>query len=318
MKLGLAGKYTIYKQKVVMENGQPKLDENGNQILIGEREQVAEFENLITNNGLDLIGKRASCSYMIVSSENTEPKVTDSTITVLGVSNYGGTGDGVKTKQVINQPYWVGYQRIVRFGAGVGTGNIAKIAVSNNNTGTDLFSIALVKDGNGNPTTITKLADEVLDVAYELRTYLSDKDTVSTITISGNTHTVTTRACAIESKTSPWVSTLVDIYKTFIGSSQLVSPMKIPASGTNANFTARPYVSGSYKLIYDIQTLPISNYNFQNGISLIHTLETGNVGAYSNYATYQFGIEPPIMKDNTQTLQLPPITISWGRYEGTL
>ena len=36
-----------------MKDGIPLLDENGNQVLLGEQEKVAEFENLITNNGLD-------------------------------------------------------------------------------------------------------------------------------------------------------------------------------------------------------------------------------------------------------------------------
>lgn len=216
MKLGLAGKYTFHKQKVKMQDGKPVLDENGNQILIGEREQVAEFENLITNNGLDLIGKRASCSYMVVSSDNTEPKITDNTINVLGVSNVSGTGSGNFTKNVETTPYWVGFQKVIRFNAGVGTGNIAKVAVSNNNTGTDLFSIALVKDGNGNPTTVTKLADEILDVTYELRTYLNHNDVITTMTISGTTHTVTNRLMNLNGWYGMWVNEIV----FFIGLTQ--------------------------------------------------------------------------------------------------
>lgn len=318
MNLGLAGKYTIYKQKVAMEDGIPLLDENGNQVLLGEQEKVAEFENLITNNGLDLIGKRANCAYMILSSENTVPLVTDTTINVLASSSNAGTGDGTKEKQVSTKPYWVGFTTVTRFAAGVGTGNIAKVAVSNNAQGTDLFSIALVKDINGNPTTITKLADEILDVSYQLRTYLDDSDTTSTITISGNTHTVTARACAIAFKQAPWVSSIANIYKVRIGSAPMVSAMDIPSNLTDASFNNGAYSPGSYKLNVNISQLPINTHNFTNGISLIHTLETGNVSAYSNNATFQFGISPPIMKTSTQTLTLPPITLSWGRYEGAL
>lgn len=318
MNLGLAGKYTIYKQKVAMKDGIPLLDENGNQVLLGEQEKVAEFENLITNNGLDLIGKKASCNYMIVSSDNTVPSITDTAINILGITQSAGTGDGNVNKNVTTAPYWVSYQCVKRFGAGVGTGNIAKIAISNNSTGTDLFSIALVKDINGNPTTITKLADEILDVSYQLRTYLDDSDTTSTITISGNTHTVTARACAIASKTAPWVSSIANIYKVRIGSAPMVSAMGIPSALTDASFNNAAYTLGSYKLNVNISQLPINTHNFTNGISLIHTLETGNVAAYSNNATFQFGISPPIMKTSTQTLTLPPITLSWGRYEGEL
>ena len=142
MKLGLVGKYTFYKQKVAMKDGKPLLDENGSQILVGEPENVAEFENLITNNGLDLIGKQAKCDYMVLSSDNTPPLITDTTINVLGISSLATTGNGNLNKNVTTAPYWVSYQRVIRFGAGVATGNICKVAICNDTLGKDLFRIS--------------------------------------------------------------------------------------------------------------------------------------------------------------------------------
>ena len=51
MNLGLAGKYTIYKQKVAMKDGIPLLDENGN---ISKKYSINKFP---TNFLLDSEGK---------------------------------------------------------------------------------------------------------------------------------------------------------------------------------------------------------------------------------------------------------------------
>ena len=316
MNLGLAGKYTFHKQKVAMKDGKPLLDENGNQILIGEREKIAEFENLITNNGLDLIGKRASCNHMILSSDNSAPLVTDSSVTVLGVSTTAATGDATRNKNVTTAPYWVSYQCVRRFEAGVATGNIAKVAISNNSQGTDLFSIALVKDGNGNPTTITKLADEILDVAYELKTYLNTSDTTSTIKISGKTHNITSRLWGFNLIGGAWVDKILYIYDVRISESTL-TPITGTYSGISVGTTFSPYITSSYTLNVNIPTIPISMANYPAGISTVFLTDGGSY-SYNSTSSYQFGISPPIMKTSIHTLQLPPITLSWGRYEGAL
>ena len=308
MNLGLAGKYTIYKQKVAMKDGIPLLDENGNQVLLGEQEKVAEFENLITNNGLDLIGKKASCNYMIVSSDNTVPSITDTTINILGVTQLDGTGNGNVNKNVTTAPYWVSYKRVRRFDAGVGTGNIAKIAISNNPTGTDLFSIALVKDGNGNPTTITKLADEILDVSYELRQYINTGDTATTITISGKTHNVTSRIWGLGRWDATWVDSVAHFGGIGITETNLVG-ITSNIGGVVIPFNRDAYVVGSYKSVVRLSSIGLDTGNFATGINTVLTTQG---------LLYQFGINPPILKKNTQILQLPPITISWGRYDGAL
>ena len=306
MKLGLAGKYTIYKQKVAMKDGIPLLDGNGNQVLLGEQEKVAEFENLITNNGLDLIGKKALCQYMIVSSDNTAPSITDTTINMLGQTTLTGTGDGALNKNVTTAPYWVSYQCVKRFGAGVGTGNITKIAISNNSTGTDLFSIALVKDGNGNPTTITKLPDEILDISYELKQYLNTNDVTTSMTISGVTHTVTNRLMNLNGWSGTWVHNII-AFEYLEASDKGISTITQHNTGNYIAKSLSSYNLGSYKITYIPSLIGIGACNFATGINVI---------LLRGVLFYQLGITPPIMKTSNQTLQLPPITISWGRYEG--
>ncbi|WP_444922940.1 hypothetical protein ACJJH9_12215 [Microbulbifer sp. DLAB2-AF] len=63
----------------------------------------------------------------------------------------------------------------------------------------DLFSRALVLDGNGNPTTITKLSDEYLHLTYELRIYPPTTDTASTVELEGVVYDVIVRAADADS-----------------------------------------------------------------------------------------------------------------------
>ena len=51
-----------------------------------------------------------------------------------------------------------------------------------------LFSLALVKDSGGTPITITKLADEVLDVTYTLQLYCPAADATGIVDIRGESY----------------------------------------------------------------------------------------------------------------------------------
>ena len=48
-----------------------------------------------------------------------------------------------------------------------------------------LFSLALIKDTNGNPTTIVKYEEDTLDITYTLQVNCPTADVVSTVIIGG-------------------------------------------------------------------------------------------------------------------------------------
>ena len=163
-----------------------------------------EFKNLVLNSGIDYY-MTSSGSFIggcILGSSSVPPVATDTTITnILGTSTtFQASGAGGSNTTVL--PYYTSYYWTYRFIEGVATGNIAQVAIpygsvtAASNTYTGLFSKALVKDGNGTPITITKLADEVLDVTYTLRMYAPELDVTGTTTISGVNYDYIVRAAS--------------------------------------------------------------------------------------------------------------------------
>lgn len=173
---------------------QPELDANGNPIIsvgvgwagffriehwkrdpiTGERQSIREyeFENLITNNGLDMLGADSGqpWGYCSVGTDNTPEAVGDTTL-------------GTYVAHVVNQPpsnstrgsepYYGKVTLSYAFGEGAAAGNLQEIGIGPSTGGTNLWSRSLIYDGASplGTTTITVLSDEYLTVYYELRLY---------------------------------------------------------------------------------------------------------------------------------------------------
>ncbi|WP_251258216.1 hypothetical protein, partial [Enterobacter hormaechei] len=140
------------------------------------------------NAGLDLLGTTDDTyvyTFCRVGSGNTAPAVTD---TVL-VSQVASSS----TQQAINNgvdrsgAFYAWVRRTTRFTTGTAAGTLAEVGVSPTTSG-PLFSRALILDSGGNPTTITVLPDETLDVTYELRLYPTLTDATGTVDIAGVTY----------------------------------------------------------------------------------------------------------------------------------
>ena len=146
-----------------------------------------EFTNLILNSGLDRIAVGSFIGGCVLGSASSTPVVTDTSITSILGSSTTLQASGVGTANTSTTPYWCSYYWTYRFIEGVATGNISQVAMAFGtvSAGTTLFSLALVKDSGGTPITITKLADEVLDVTYTLQLFCPSADVTGTISISG-------------------------------------------------------------------------------------------------------------------------------------
>lgn len=156
------------------------------------------FPNIITNQGLDRMGNNAHyATYCQVGTGTTPPAATDTALVapVGAGGSVTSTGGGNAQGIVIGPPRYAYDRRVHRLAAGVGTGNLAELGIGwAAGTGATLYNRALILDGSGNPITITKLADEILDVTYELRTYIPTSDITGTIVISGNSYDYIIRA----------------------------------------------------------------------------------------------------------------------------
>lgn len=161
-----------------------KVDAKGDEIPGTRRAPVPPFRNLITNGGLDRMGGNADyLTWCQVGSGSTAPSAGDSNLVsrVAGSSTLQSTLSGVQP----SAPYFTWRRNTKRFATGVAAGNLAEVGMGWLSTG-GLFSRALILDALGTPTTITILADESLDVTYELRAYPKVTDSTGTIVATGN------------------------------------------------------------------------------------------------------------------------------------
>lgn len=142
------------------------------------------FPNLITNIGMDRIATNYDyMNYCQVGTGSTAPSNSD----VALVNRIAGTNTTQEFTYGVNStsPYYTWNKKIYRFGLGAAAGNLSEVGIGWLSTG-NLFSRALILDSYGNPTTITVLSDEYLDVTYEFRFYPEEADTTGTIVFTGN------------------------------------------------------------------------------------------------------------------------------------
>lgn len=305
-----------------------RADDDGNEITGSRRVAADWFSNLITNAGLDNLGSNANWGgasngsifyYCGVGSGSTAPSFADT-----GLANQVAR---TNTKQSDtygvqgSEPYF-GWRRITyRFAAGVAAGNLAEVGIFTANTAGVCWSRALILDGSGNPTTITVLADEILDVTYECRNYPPTADVPWSATISGVVYSGIVRANAVTSNGSDglWapggvldsaqfgVMTNVGAASCQAYSTQTLGPITGGISGTGFSAQggiASAYVNGTYYRDHTV-TWDVTRGNAPGGI--------GSFRMMSIIGVFQMSVNPVIPKDITKTLSIN-VRVSWGRY----
>lgn len=165
---GLAGRYKFIRSKA--SSGEVA-------------EESPWSDNLVTNTGknkfLNINNGSGSqcCFHCVIGTGTSPPAVTDTVLSAYkaGVNSNAGTQSWTQTKSLTAPPYKIVLTYRWRFGLGVAAGNITEVGVAISDTvfesmsaSTQLFSRALVRDAAGNPTAVTVLEDEYLDVIYEL------------------------------------------------------------------------------------------------------------------------------------------------------
>lgn len=275
----------------------------------GSRRVLAEFDNLILNQGLNQIGSGGIATYCHVGAGSTAPVVTDS-----GMQAFvGSAGPYAVASGYESADPWYGWaRRTYRFAPGAADGNLSEVGVGWGDTGTTLFSRALILDPLGDPTTITVLPDEILDVVYELRLYPPTADQTFDVVVGGVTHAVTLRAAGLS--TGSWQPSQIfdagTIYVpgvTVYDAQTLGTKFEQP-SGTQVfsqNATYISYVNNSLKRDFTL-VAGLDDANVAGGI--------GAVAWYSNWGgSFQANFTPKIAKDNTKVLNLN-LSIGWARH----
>lgn len=268
-------------------------------VVAGTARTVAEFPNLITNTGLDMIGNALDPNACVVGSGATAPAFTDTTLVTQVAST---TTVNASTASYSASPEYGQRSQTYRFAAGVAAGNLTEVGMKN---GSALWSRALILDGLGSPTTITVLATEVLDVTYVLRVQPPAADVTGNVVISGTTYNYTARP----SQTGTWQNIFgftsifvpsITAYDGAIGA-RATQPSGNLAGGSAV---ANAYSNGSYIRTYT-GTFGLNSANYANGVTAF---------SMSSIGYWQFGINASanIPKNSAQTLTTT-FTVAWAR-----
>lgn len=271
------------------------------------------FPNLVTDVGLNRIGTGSYLSACHVGTNNTTPTFADTALA--GFRAGTNTIQANSTGNTTVSPYYCWKRITYRFGtAGMASGNIAEVGIATSATfaGSILFSRALILDELGVPTTVTVLADEVLDVTYELRLYPPLVDVTGSFVVSGSgTHNYTLRAAFVTSNIR---------WGYYLGGVASMSHRDDELDVWNGNMgtiTSGPSGSGAGT---GLSNAAYGNNNLYRDASGSFGLNYGNlVGGIKSvrYETtlgsFQYQIDPIIDKNDTKTLTLTQ-RVLWGRY----
>lgn len=283
-----------------------RADENGEPIP-GTAEHVAEFDNLILNVGLDMIGNGINPSWCQVGTGSTPPANGDTSLQ----SRIASTSSVQSSTVSYNASPEYG-QRITtwRFAAGVAAGNLTEIAVAGGSV-SPLFSRALILDSGGTPTTITILSTEVLDATYVMRIQPPAADaTFNGVVIGAQTFNgVIVRPANVGN----WQSILSTFFSSSLwGTGSVtaydgnISTRAVQPTGNSAaaSAVAGNYSNGSYTRQITA-SWGLTGANFANGVKAFFS--------NSGPGYYQYSLNGAnIPKTANDTLSVT-FNISWGR-----
>lgn len=287
----------------------------------GTRRTVVPWQpNKILTAGRNYIGDNGSwMTYCQVGTGSTPPVAGDTGLeTWLAGTSYQ-YADSYSAQP--SAPYYGYRRRTWRFNAGEATGNISEAGVGWGSSGATLFSRTLIVDGAGDPTTATVLADEYLDVAYELRYYPPTSDVFETASLGGFTYDLTTRAATVTNSTY-WGSVVgseMGQYSAFATDwsayDGALGTLEQDPSGNSAacdhpNQYNGAYSNNSYERTMYCDT-GTAGWNLGAGIRSIRWRSTG--GSYQTQFVRQGGGNETIPKDNTNGLSVA-WTIAWSEY----
>jgi hypothetical protein len=287
---------------------------------------VGECNNLITDYGLDVLGgsggayyilggyAHTAISYMHLGSGTTIPNNTDTALAAfLASSNVATPGFDANSSSYADR---IEVFRSVRFGAGVGTGTITELGMSNSATTGNLFCRALIKDSVGSPISVVKGPNDIIDIEYRL----TMRPTLSDVTGTLNGRSFTLRPLGLNqvlnnlqtnwglyNKDYSYLDVMANRTTAAYHSATLATTSSNTINGTligTFNSSAvLPYVNGSHTLHKNLTMLSTAG-NHANGIN--------GITFPLLFGYFQAVFDTPIMKTVSNTLNIG-VSISWGR-----
>lgn len=166
---------------------------------LGEvRHELPWQDNLITNSGLDFLcfnnaPQRLFSETLDIGQGNVEPTNSDTSLSVFLKNIRFATKTKALVLDEVGNTLTSTVDSKFVFNTGIANKNISELGVKSDGSGV-IFTRALIKDSLGNPTTITPLEGEILEVVYRVHAVYSTIPTTAVITDteSGNTFNTST------------------------------------------------------------------------------------------------------------------------------
>lgn len=289
--------------------------------------ESAPTKNVITDNALDYIcgtpnlgssiahlvsaAGQASPRWVGVGTGSTTPTAADTTldteVSPASTNRTQANGGFSSTTGYVSGPpdYWWRTATYL-FDFNQGNGNLTEIGLFGAVTGGMMSTRQLIKDSGGTPTTLVKTSDEQLRVQYTIRVYLLQSDIADTVTFSGQTYDIVTRAAnagqsSMNHAQSMWSQggNGAGAYET----QTLGARTGIP-TGSHAFATSSTWASYSAGTYYRDRTHEWATgiANFATGIGAVTHGMTG--GTSTGERPFQTSFDPKIAKDNLKRLRL--------------
>tara|TARA_R110001592_G_scaffold111372_5_gene308451 strand:- start:3915 stop:4847 length:933 start_codon:yes stop_codon:yes gene_type:complete len=267
--------------------------------------------NLITDNGLERQGNNSDwLTRVYVGSGSTAPVFTDAAMANL-VASTTTLQTSVSGAQS-SAPFFAWIRVTRRFSAGAAAGNLSEVGIG---WDSGLFSRALIRDGGGNPTTITVSAEQFLDVTYEYRFYPKLTDDTGSVVLTGSiggTYSYIFRAANVNSDSSTFGWNMLStgtamgntgVKNAFEGNIGAITAAPAGATSATLPFAAQAYAASSLQRKFTLSPA-LGDANFTAGIRsfLLHM----------GLGTFQIQFDPPIPKTSDMVLSLE-FSHSWGR-----
>lgn len=320
LKFGFAGRFDLVARKVAMgEDGSPLLD-GGNNVLTGESRNLASFENLILDSGLNRLGTGPVIDGACVGTGTTTPENSQTSLaSLLRVTTTWQ--EKTELSGSTTAPYYAEGRFVYRFAAGTAAGNLSEVGLgwganAGANTMGGLWCRALIKDSGGNPTTITVLSDEVLDIVYTLQLHPPTSDITGTFNLSGEAYQYTMRPAWVNKRTyyNSWEigRTADGIFyfgaSAFTGGIGSVTAGPSGTAGYGIAIAKQAYINASKQCVFNI-TADLNTANLSGGIRSMQIDLAGNCWQAEFSRVSDGGTIP---KNSTNVLTIP-FWVSWDR-----
>lgn len=296
------------------------------------KEDTGYQKNLILNQGLDFYGDGNGINIFhrcLVGTGNSIPIPTQNKLDI-PVKIAAGTSFADKRDYTPREDNLYLVERTYKYlFSTMGNVNISEVGLASNGTSTTnayMCTRALIKDAMGNPTVISVLNTEKLEVYYKIITVFSTLDTVHQIQYTNaanvtSAYNATVRLAlagaytpyGVVQFTEPFKPNDTSLYRgsTFRGNIGTVDNEPSNEQDIAETYDLSTYIPGTFKRVVTY------NYTLSRANGTTRSIKVlTNIGCWQ--VQYNSVVDnSPLSKTSKDTMTIP-FEVSWGRYEGEL